>query len=62
MIYPLEFCSICGVPLDQDNLYGTNRYPLCRDHHEKCAMLEYFVVGLAGHVSGCGLEMGVDLC
>ena len=36
-----EYCIICGIPLDDDNLYGSDEFPECRDHH---GWIEYLQV------------------
>lgn len=30
-----SYCSLCDAPLDADNCYGEDDFPLCRYHHEK---------------------------
>jgi len=39
-----EYCSLCEEPLDADNCYGTNDFPLCKYHHEKYTRSLYFLL------------------
>jgi hypothetical protein len=31
----LDLCELCGEPLDADNFYGSDDFPLCRYHYGK---------------------------
>ena len=43
----LEFCVLCDAPLDADNCYGEEDFPLCQYHHE-----------MVGKALGFLLELG----
>jgi hypothetical protein len=47
MIDTIEFCELCDAPLDADNCYGEEDFPLCRYHHE-----------MVGKALGFLLELG----
>ena len=31
----LEYCEVCGAPLTEGELYGSDDFPMCRLHHQK---------------------------
>lgn len=43
-----ELCELCGEPLDADNCYGEDDFPLCRGHHELFGRTVAWMVRLAG--------------
>ena len=44
-----EFCELCGAPLDADNCYGEEDFPLCRYHHEMVGKVLAFLIELSGN-------------
>ena len=44
-----EFCGLCDAPLDADNCYGEEDFPLCRYHHEMLGITLGFLVKLSGN-------------
>lgn len=49
MVEIFEYCELCGVPLDADNCYGEEDFPLCRYHHEMFGVALGFLVELSGN-------------
>jgi hypothetical protein len=57
----LEYCSICDAPLDADNCYGTDDYPLCREHHEKFYDAVDFMLTLSGHEKAAPVQLSLEI-
>ena len=45
----LEFCVLCDAPLDADNCYGEEDFPLCRYHHEMLGRALAFLTEISGN-------------
>lgn len=43
-----EYCELCSAPLDADNCYGEEIFPLCRYHHEMVGIALAFIVKSSG--------------
>ena len=44
-----EFCELCDAPLDADNCYGEEDFPLCRFHHDKLGIGLAFLTEIGGN-------------
>jgi hypothetical protein len=44
----IELCELCGEPLDADSCYGTDDFPLCREHHDLFAQMVALLIGGKG--------------
>jgi len=40
----VSYCELCGIPLLEDEVYGTDDMNLCRFHHEKFYQLLAFML------------------
>jgi len=49
MIEIFEYCELCGVPLDADNCYGEEDFPLCHYHHDMLGQALAFLTEISGN-------------